>query len=860
MRGRVFQFAVAAVLLCGAVALWWVFEHRDNPPPTAPVLRVGLYSNPPKLDIDANGQPTGLFVTLLDSIAQEEGWTLKYQRCEWSHCLQLLENGQLDLMPDMAYTVDRAQRFNFPDVPIVHSWSQAYIHPGTNVKTLEDLAGKKISVVKGSIQQLELQMLLGGMHIAWTPVYTANYEDVFRAIQNGSANVAIVNNFFGTRFARRYNLRPTSVILNPHTLFITSTQGRHARELARIDYWIARWQQDPESIYFQATRRALMPEPDSTVPEWLWPAATGVALFVLLLILFSFYLRWRVKNAVADANRARSRLERVLDVSPVVLLLSHIEGERLVVDWISPNAQRLLGIAPDAQQQSDWWRSRVHPDDLRTLEPVVDLVRTHAQVTREYRFLDAQGNVHFIHEDLRRLPNEHGAPVRVLASWTDQSESKAHAAELTHLAHHDALTGLPNRRLLKLYLDDAVAAGNAAALLLVDLDRLRGINDTLGQTIGDQVLRATTQRLQTRLPQDGFLARHGGDEFAIVLHSNDGVSVEDFAQDILESFTHPLLGMDSSTILTASIGIALFPFDGNASDTLMRHAELALYDAKRVGSGRRQYYDPSLSYGANERLMLESGLRMALANREFRLHYQPQVRLHNGEIAGVEALLRWQHPELGPVSPTQFIPIAEEVGLITDIGHWVLIEACRQLRAWDDAGIHIPCMSVNCSVNQLDVKELPAQIQHILSATGLAPHRLELEITESVLMRDPEQAIAALNALKVLGIRLAIDDFGTGYSSLAYLRRMPVTRLKIDRTFVNGIGKDPNDERICHTVMSLAQSLQLETIAEGVEHAHEVEFLRSGGNVIAQGYFYAPAMPPSEFATWLDAHLAVSTA
>jgi EAL domain-containing protein (putative c-di-GMP-specific phosphodiesterase class I) len=250
-------------------------------------------------------------------------------------------------------------------------------------------------------------------------------------------------------------------------------------------------------------------------------------------------------------------------------------------------------------------------------------------------------------------------------------------------------------------------------------------------------------------------------------------------------------------------------------------------------------------------MAIDNGLRVAMARRQFRLNYQPQVDLRDGRLVGVEALLRWQHPELGLVPPDEFIPIAEENGLIAEIGLWVLMEATRQLRAWDDTGLDVPKVSVNCSVRQLDPDRLPAQVAAVLASAGLASSRLELEITESMLMRDPERAIAVLHALKAQGVRLAIDDFGTGHSSLAYVKQLPVTRLKIDRSFVSGIGRHANDEQICRTVIALAHNLQLETLAEGVEHAHEADFLRAEGCDLAQGYLYAPPLTPDALRDWV---------
>ena len=853
MRARTAWFVLSALLIT-ACAWWGISFLRGDDANAAQTLRVGLYENAPKVYRDKDGHPAGLFVELLDAIARKQGWRVQYVPCEWSDCLARLEAGELDLMPDVAYTPERGRLFEFHAVPVAHSWSQVYKHRGLVVRAFPDLADLRVALLRGSVQEEELRHLLRELGVRWSMVEADSYGQAFAAVRDGRADVAIANNFFGARAARSFGLEETAILFNPATLYFAAPKGRHAAELARIDHWLRAWQQSPDSVYFEAMRRAMMPPPLTVTPRWLPAALAVAAALVLALLAFSLILRWRVRAATVDATAARNRLELVLEVSPVALfLLREADGE-LAVEWASPNVPRLYGMLAEEVLAPGRWRQHVHPDDLPTLEPALDHLRRHPTLTREYRVVDNTGVIHHVHEVLRTLPVPAGQPLRALSTWTDVSEAKAHAAELSHLAHHDSLTGLPNRRLLQLFLEDATQAGRRFAVVALDLDRLRGVNDTLGHSLGDQVLRAATQRLQARLPAEGFLARLGGDEFAAVLPGATADDANAFGLDVLEAFTRPLLGGATPTVLTISVGIALAPADGDEADTLLRHAELALYEAKRLGTGRRQFFQPALSTGAAQRLALETGLRMALPRQQFRLHYQPQLDLHGGTLVGVEALLRWEHPELGTIPPVQFIPVAEETGQIEEIGQWVLLEACRQLRAWDDAGLGIHGMSVNCSVQQLDADRLPAQVAAILAATGIAADRLELEITESVLMRDPEHAIVVLQALKAQGVRLAIDDFGTGYSSLAYLRRLPLTRLKIDRAFVSGIGNDPGDEEICRTVIALARNLGLETLAEGVVHLHEAAFLRAGGCTLAQGFHYARPLPPEALVAWVAAH------
>lgn len=852
MRARVFSIAVALVLLAAAAVVLAV-RYGATQAADAPVLRVGVYENPPKIYTGPDGRPAGLFIELLEAIARQEGWRLAYEHCAWDDCLRRLEARQLDLMPDVAYSPGRSQRFDFHAIPVTYAWSQLFQRPGMAVQAMPDLAHRRVALLRGSVQARALHEVLDGLRVPWTPVETESYAAAFRAVRDGQADVAVTNSFFGRRSAPAYDLQETPVVFDPATLYFAAAKGTHARELARIDYWIGRWHEDPRSIYFRAMGRALAPVPTTVAPYWLMPALAAAALVIAALAAFSLLLRWRVGVATADADKARARLEQVLGASPVTLFLAHQEGERLVADWVSSNTERLYGFKAEDMMRPGWWASRVHPDDLPMLEPASNHLRVHPSLSRDYRLIDGRGATRHIHEELRAVPTEAGGPLRALVTWTDVSEAKAHAEELTFVAHHDALTGLPNRRLLQLFLSDAVGSGAGLSVLVMDLDRLRGINDTFGPALGDQALRAAARRLQGLLPSSGFLARLGGDEFAAVLPASADVGAEDFAQRVLDAFSRPLLGPAHAVVITASVGIALFPRDGADADTLLKHAELALYEAKRHGPGRRQVFEPALFAGAEQRLAVESGLRQALANSELRLHYQPQLDLRDGAVVGVEALVRWQHPEWGLVAPENFIPVAEEAGLIDEIGLWVLVHACRQLRAWDEAGLRIPCMAVNCSVQQLDADRLPVQVAAVLAATGVAADRLELEITESMLMREPERAIAVLQALKAQGVRLSIDDFGTGHSSLAYLKRLPVNLLKIDRAFVSGIGNDPNDEQICRTVIALARNLGLRTLAEGVEHAHEAGFLRAEGCDLAQGYHYTPPLPPDELQAWFAA-------
>jgi diguanylate cyclase (GGDEF)-like protein/PAS domain S-box-containing protein len=448
-----------------------------------------------------------------------------------------------------------------------------------------------------------------------------------------------------------------------------------------------------------------------------------------------------------------------------------------------------------------------------------------------------------------------GAVTHYVAVFSDITKVRQSQDELDHMAHHDPLTSLPNRLLFHDRLNHALQRasrdGEALAVLFIDLDRFKNVNDTLGHHVGDELLKQVAGALAAQLREGDTLARLGGDEFIVLLENVNADGAAHVAEKLVTMFEQPFLVADYELFVTGSVGISLFPADASDLNILIRNADVAMYQAKARGRNGYQFYAPSMTGEGLERLRLEAMLRRSIDRNEIFLNYQPQVDMESGELTGVEALVRWQSPELGLVPPVRFIPVAEDTGFINQLGKWVLEEACRQMVRWEEAGLVVPKMAVNLSVRQFERGSIADTVAAILQETGLAPRRLQLEVTESVIMNSGD-SLAFINALHDIGVGLAIDDFGTGYSSLAYLKQLPVQTLKIDRSFIEDITTDSNDEAITIAIIQLGKSLNLSVIAEGVETEQQAEFLLRHGCRQAQGYYFArPGRAADVLEQWL---------
>jgi diguanylate cyclase (GGDEF)-like protein/PAS domain S-box-containing protein len=449
------------------------------------------------------------------------------------------------------------------------------------------------------------------------------------------------------------------------------------------------------------------------------------------------------------------------------------------------------------------------------------------------------------------VPDDHGDIAHYVCVFSDISAIKQSHAKLEYMAHHDPLTGLPNRSLLLDRLGHSLGRAmrewQQVAVIFIDLDNFKDVNDTLGHEVGDTLLREVAERMKALLRNEDTVARLGGDEFTVILVDIDAPRAAlNVAQKLLQLVAKPVQAGGHARHVSASIGISVFPLDGKDVPTLLKNADTAMYSAKAAGRNGYRFYTPLMTDLAMQRLEIESALRVALVHKQFSLHYQPQIDMFSGALLGAEALIRWQHPERGTIRPDEFIPVAEETGLIVDIGNWVLEEACRQYDEWCKLGWQLPKLSVNVSVKQLERGNLPQQLLQLQRKYDLPDKMLTLEITESVIMQK-DYALTLLEEIAECGVELAIDDFGTGYSSLSYLKQLPVDTLKVDKSFVQEIEIDRNGEAIVRAIIALAKTMGLSVVAEGVETQAQAQFLAALECDVGQGYLWGKPIPPEDF-------------
>lgn len=588
--------------------------------------------------------------------------------------------------------------------------------------------------------------------------------------------------------------------------------------------------------------------------RWVWERGAGIYnvqgdLVAIEGIIQDITERKASMQALREAER---RYYNLFENALEGIFRTTLDGQYLDAN---PALARIYGFDSPAGLISELKdiRRQLYVDPSRRDE-FMKLIKARGVVASfESQIYRKNGEIIWISENARAVRHDDGHVVCYEGTVEDVTERKIYQARIEQQANYDTLTGLANRSLLNDRLQQAILAaasyGTRLAVVFVDLDRFKFINDSLGHHVGDELLRAMAERLKSSVRESDTVARLGGDEFVLLINGQgDPEAVAVVLERMLSDISQPWTIAQGDFNVTCSIGVALYPDDGESADTLLKHADSAMYRAKEKGRNNFQFFTAELNALITQRLELENKLRRALEREQFTLHYQPRIDMQTRRIVGAEALIRWQVADHEIVPPAKFIPIAEEIGLIAPIGKWVLRTACEQNKAWQDAGFEPFVVSVNVSARQFRQDSFVQVVAEVLQETGLEARYLEIELTESAVMHDAEQFIAMLGELNDLGVQISLDDFGTGYSSLSYLKRLPVDRLKVDRSFVQDIATDADDATIVRTIIALGHNLGLKVVAEGVETEQQLEFLRTNHCDELQGYYFAMPMPVAEFA------------
>ncbi len=854
MRCLITRYGARLRLWMGAAIVLALALHGSWAHASPREVRVGVYENEPKIFQGANGQPSGILGDLLTEMAKREEWKLIPAPCEWQQCLDALKSGDIDLMPDVAFSEARDAVFGFHKVPALLSWSQIYKQSGVHINSALDLQGKRIAVLGGSIQKTYLTDLLKGFGLAAEFVQVSSFREGFELVAAGGADAAAVNRFYGDLQASRYRLEPTPILFQPARLFYATAEGKNTDLLAAIDSHLESWGSQQDSPYHLILKRWMEVPPKFSVPLYVWWGLSALVFLFCASIAVVLLLRREVARKTRSLQASEDKLATILNsVDAYIYIkdsdLRYAYVNRKVSELFKREADDIVGMTDEAFFDEPTVE-KIRVNDLR-------VIRNGARVEAEEINRNAgDAAVRTFLSVKLPLRRPDGTVYALCGISTDITSHKQAEEAIHRLAFFDPLTSLPNRRLLLEHMHSALVASerkrDCGALLFVDVDNFKDLNDTLGHHVGDRLLQQMAQRLSHCVRAQDTVARQGGDEFVVMLQGLDVhmdasvLQARQVAEKIVRVLSDPYQLEGKEFKSSVSIGVAMFSGSDIGQEDLLKQADLAMYQAKADGRNRVCFFDPQMQAQVNERTAMESDMREGIAQGQFVLYYQPQFRA-DGVQVGMEALVRWNHSTRGLVSPAVFIPVAESSGLILPLGQWILMQACQQAVRWSaDPASQEWVVGINVSARQFRQPEFVDHVRDALTNSGVLPQRIELELTESQLVDDLGGVVAKMTALKELGVRLSLDDFGTGYSSLSMLKNLPLHQLKIDQSFVRDLLADAQNRSIVRAILTMGESLGLRVIAEGVETEVQRDILLEMGCNYFQGYLLGRPAPVPE--------------
>ncbi|MBV2181349.1 MAG: EAL domain-containing protein [Castellaniella sp.] len=823
----------------------------------ATTLKVGIYDQIPDIYIAANGRPAGILGELLNEIARREGWTLQTQACDWQRCMQLLTSRQIDLLPDVYYTPERATAINFHHVPALRSWSQIYALPRNALRSITDLQGRTLAVLAGSAQQDYLRATLAGLKIDTQLVPVQKLDEGFQMVRQHQADAVAADFYVGELMSKDYGVSATAIVFQPTQAFFATPIGKHPAVLAAIDRYLVGWQADPDSFYFRTLAHWRSSEPTSLLGRnaaWIIAGLSSLLALVLIVVLWLKIRFGRQRQHLQSSVRRQDAILESIDA------IVSIKDASLRYVFANHKLEEFLGVGPDeivGRRDADFITD---PASLSAIEQSDQTVlETRERNVSQLSITRPDGS------DIRTLLTikapllgSDGAVEAICVVSTDitervEAEKKAH-----QLTFYDSLTNLPNRRTaldrLSQVMEHSRRDRAYGALLQINLDGFKKINDTQGYHVGDQVLCGIAERLSHMTRDRDLVAHTSADEFVVLLDEL-GPEQHDAARTamhVAEKLRLAICGNaltlpDSPAFITASIGLTLIGADSASTDAVMREADMATQRAKEQGGNQATFYERDLQAEVEQRLWLEHDLLQAIDTPQLSLYLQPQFG-RDGRVTGGELLARWRHPTHGPISPALFIPVAEESGLIGLLGAWTLGVACDTLRTLQALGETYP-LSINVSPKRLMEPQFVDYVYEMLEQKGVPGNRLIFEVTEGVLIQDFQAVAQRMQALARLGIRFSIDDFGTGYSNLASLKRLPLYEIKIDKSLIQDLPDDTDGVAIVRLILAMADQLNLRVVAEGVETEEQSRLLFLHDCHALQGFLLARPMPIENWLT-----------
>lgn len=814
-------------------------------------VEIGLSHFPPLIIIKENSEPEGMLVNFVKEVAIREDWKIQWVVGNWHEIYEKTKKSEIDILTYIAYTDERTQYFNFSQKSFVTSWGQVYTHDNKEYQNILDFDNKTIGVLRDDVHENGIIELCDKFKINCKIKYVDSYEIAFKMLENKELEGAVIDSVIALSYETTYKIFRTSIMYKPLDALFATPVGNKSNYLQAFDKYLIKWEKDPDSPYSISKRKWLGSGYKKKVPDWIY------YLFIMvfgLLILSSFVvslLRKKIKKHVRKYVNQSNQLDQIIDLVPHMIYVVNSEGRVVLLNKYASN---YFGVSKVLNTTTYEILEKV-PMYQKLFEGDEDLLEDgSASILKEITcYSSSQQEITF---NISKVPfaTNNNSP-SVLTVGVDITEELAYKNKIQQLAHHDELTGLPNRTLLKktilrqLELDSKNEC--QGVIVFIDLDFFKNVNDSLGHSAGDELLKCVSTRVQKVIGKDGMLARIGGDEFIVFLQAQSKTIIEiescttQIVEKILDSLSTKFTVKGNLVYISASIGIVICPRDANNYERGMQRVDIAMYHAKAEGRNCYAFFKSNMEKKIFQKQATIRDLHIALEKSEFFLDYQPQINSVTNEIIGLEALIRWKLDSNKIIPPNEFIPNAEECGLIVPIGNWVLEKVFHQLSVWLENHQKVPFVSINLSVLQFHNSNFINNLQYLLRKHGVPPYLIEFEVTESVMIENIDKTIYTVSQLKNLGFRLSIDDFGTGYSSLSYLKKLPFDKLKIDYSFIKDITSDIDTKTIVRTIIGMSKELGLEVVAEGVETKKQITLLKKMGCNQFQGFYYDKPNTPS---------------